>query len=56
MLDDGSMLEVVVRPLLAWFDGDIPFMEKLTNSIGHGAYHACYRCSLNGVRLRGATR
>jgi len=46
-LDDGSTVRV--WPVLAFVEGDIPWLEKLTNSIGHGAKHACYRCAFNGV-------
>ena len=30
-------------------EGDIPWLEKLTNSIGHTAKRACFRCAQNGV-------
>lgn len=37
-----------VWPVLGFVEGDIPFMEKLTNSIGHSAKQACLRCALKG--------
>lgn len=39
---------VKVWPVLIAVEGDIPFMEKVTNSIGHSAKHACFRCALTG--------
>lgn len=48
-LPDGSVLQV--WPVLGAVEGDIPWLAKLTNSIGHGGKHACYRCALNGVYL-----
>lgn len=47
MLEDGSV--IMVWPVLAFAEGDIPWLAKLTNSVGHGAKHACYRCAFNGV-------
>lgn len=46
-LGDGSVLNV--WPVLGFAEGDIPWLAKLTNSIGHSGKHACYRCALNGV-------
>ena len=46
-LHDGS--EVDVWPVLGFVEGDIPWLEMVTNSIGHGAARACFRCALNGV-------
>lgn len=46
-LDDGSVIDV--WPVLGFTEGDIPWLSKLTNSVGHGAKHACYRCGMNGV-------
>ena len=43
-----------VWPILANAEGDIPIMEKLTNSIGHAGLHACYRCALNAETIREA--
>ena len=36
-------------PVLCCVEGDIPWLEKLTNSIGHTAKRACFRCAQNGV-------
>lgn len=48
-LPDGSVLQV--WPVLGLVEGDILSLAKLTNSIGHGGKHACYRCALNGMYL-----
>ena len=45
-LEDGSILKV--WPVLGFAEGDIPWMALLSNSIGHGGKHACYRCAFNG--------
>lgn len=39
---------IKIWPVLVAVEGDIPFMEKVTNSIGHSAKHACFRCALSG--------
>lgn len=44
---DGSIIKV--WPVLCCAEGDIPFLEKITNSIGHGGKRACFRCALNGI-------
>jgi hypothetical protein len=38
-----------IWPVLGWVSGDIPFLAKMSNSVGHGAKAACYRCALRGV-------
>jgi hypothetical protein len=37
-----------VWPVLGWVSGDIPFLAKMSNSVGHGAKAACYRCCMQG--------
>lgn len=39
---------VKIWPVLVAVEGDIPFMEKVTKSIGHSAKRACFRCALSG--------
>lgn len=46
-MQDGSVIKI--WPVLGFVEGDIPWLEKLTNSIGHGGKHSCYRCALNGI-------
>lgn len=46
-MPDGSVLSI--WPVLCCVEGDIPWMQKLTNSIGHGGKRACFRCAQNGV-------
>ena len=45
----GQPKTIKIWPVLDFVEGDIPFMEKLTNSIGHAAKHPCFRCGLNGM-------
>lgn len=47
-LAGAGTTSVRVWPVLIAVEGDIPFMEKVTNSIGHSAKHACFRCALAG--------
>lgn len=44
---DGVWIKV--WPILGQVEGDIPFLAKLTNSIGHNGSHACYHCALEGT-------
>lgn len=44
---DGSILKV--WPVLGHAEGDIPFMAKLTNSVGHTATHACFHCAMEAT-------
>lgn len=44
---DGVWVDV--WPVLGQVEGDIPFMAKLTNSVGHGATHACYHCAIEAT-------
>lgn len=46
-LHDGSVLNI--WPVLGWVEGDIPWLAHMTNSVGHGGKHSCFRCALNGV-------
>lgn len=46
-MPDGTVLRI--WPVLCCVEGDIPWMQKLTNSIGHGGKRACFRCAQNGV-------
>ena len=49
---DGVWIKV--WPILGQVEGDIPFLAKLTNSIGHGGTHACYHCALEATWVSGA--
>lgn len=51
-LPDGRKIRV--WPVLACVEGDIPWMEKITNSVGHTAKRACFRCATNGVWIAAA--
>lgn len=44
---DGEWVKV--WPILGQVEGDIPFLVKLTNSIGHTGKHACFHCALEGT-------
>lgn len=45
---------VKVWPVCGWAEGDIPILEKIANSVGHGAKAACLRCALRGVTVKEA--
>ena len=45
---------VKVWPVCGWAERDIPILEKIANSVGHGAKAACLRCALRGVTVKEA--
>lgn len=54
LVDNGGERPLKVWPVLCCAEGDIPWLTKLRNSIGHAGVHACYDCSLEGSYHHGA--
>lgn len=45
---------VKVWPVLGQVEGDIPFLAKIMNSIGHGGKNACFHCALQATWIPAA--
>lgn len=54
LIDNGGEQPLKVWPVLCCAEGDIPWLSKLKNSIGHTGVHACYDCALEGIYHNGA--
>jgi len=46
--------DLKVWPVLASIEGDIPFMTKMVNSLGHAATVACFKCALQATWVQTA--
>jgi hypothetical protein len=52
--DAHAERQVAHWPVLAYVEGDTPFMSKLSEGVGHTAMRACQRCSLWGISDSGS--
>ena len=48
--------KIDIWPVLAYVEGDTPFLCKLACTVGHSAARACHRCCLVGASIAGAVR
>ena len=51
----GHVTPVHIWPILAFAQGDIPFMAACMGANHHVSYNACWRCAQPGVRMAGLT-
>ena len=57
LVDDADTgLKLKLWPVLAYVEGDTPFLSKMSDSVGHAAITACQRCALRGKTIGGCTR
>ena len=54
MISVDEVHSIALTPVLGWVSGDLPFMQKAQNGLGHSSKLGCYRCGLRATLIQGA--